>query len=90
MQDLQGLGSEGVGSLYEEKPGEVGIAGLGVGRGWGQLGRSKMIARGAAVNSMLEGYYPIVRRAVATTLAARICVTALLTFLAWKSANRNR
>ncbi|KAH8712180.1 nudix family hydrolase [Phaeosphaeriaceae sp. PMI808] len=84
LQDLPGLGREGVGSLYEEKPGEVGIAGLGVGRGWGQLGRSKMIARGAAVNSMLEGYYPIVRKAVATALAARVGVVAMLAFWAWK------
>jgi hypothetical protein len=90
LQDLQGLGSEGVGSLYEEKPGEVGIAGLGVGRGWGQNGRAKMIARGAAVNSMLEGYYPIVRKAVATALAARIGVAALLTFMVWKSVRRSK
>jgi hypothetical protein len=89
IQDLRGLGSEGVGSLYNEKPGEVGIAGLGVGRGWGRTGRSKMIARGAAVNSMLEGYYPIVRKAVATALVARIGVAALLTFAAWKTVKRN-
>ncbi|KAJ4347849.1 uncharacterized protein N0V89_009219 [Didymosphaeria variabile] len=56
----------------EEKPGEVGIAGLGVGRNWGRTGRAKMVARNAAVNSMLEGYYPIVRKAVATALVARI------------------
>jgi hypothetical protein len=84
MQDLPGFGSEAVGSLYDEKPGEVGIAGLGVGRGWGQTGRAKMVARGAAVNSMLEGYYPIVRKAVATALAGRVSVVALLVFLAWK------
>lgn len=56
----------------EEKPGEVGIAGLGVGCSWGRAGRAKMVARNAAVNSMLEGYYPIVRKAVAVALAARI------------------
>jgi hypothetical protein len=83
-QDFPGVGSEAIGSLEEEKPGEVGIAGLGVGRGWGQSGRAKMMARGAAVNSMLEGYYPYVRRAVATALMGRIGVVALLTFLAWK------
>jgi hypothetical protein len=90
IQDLRGLGSEGIGSLYNEKPGEVGIAGLGVGRGWGRTGRSKMIARGAAVNSMLEGYYPIVRKAVATALVARIGVAALLGFAAWKTFKQNR
>ena len=83
-QDFPGIGSEALGSLEEEKPGEVGIAGLGVGRGWGQSGRAKMMARGAAVNSMLEGYYPLVRRAVATALVGRISVVALVAFLAWK------
>ena len=82
-QDFPGIGSEALGSLEEEKPGEVGIAGLGVGRGWGQSGRAKMMARGAAVNSMLEGYYPLVRRAVATALVGRISVVALVAFLAW-------
>lgn len=86
VQDLPGLGSEGVGSLYPDKhkPGEVGIAGLGVGRGWGQTGRAKMVARGAAVNSMLVGYYPIVRKAVTTALVGRITIVSLLTYLAWK------
>ncbi|KAL5424406.1 hypothetical protein PMIN04_003205 [Paraphaeosphaeria minitans] len=55
-----------------ENPGEVGIAGLGVGRSWGRTSRAKMVARNVAVNSMLEGYYPIMRKAVATALAARI------------------
>jgi hypothetical protein len=87
-QDFPGIGSEAVGPLYEEKPGEVGIAGLGVGRGWGQSGRAKMVARGAAVNSMLEGYYPIVRKAVATALAARIGVVAVAAFFAWKRFQR--
>lgn len=91
VQDLQGLGSEGVGSLFEDdKPGEVGIAGLGVGRGWGRGGRAKMIARGAAVNSMLEGYYPIVRQAVATALAGRVGVVALLAFVAWRKLDYRR
>ncbi|RAR01410.1 nudix family hydrolase [Stemphylium lycopersici] len=83
-QDFPGIGSEAIGSLEEEKPGEVGIAGLGVGRGWGQSGRAKMMARGAAVNSMLEGYYPFVRRAVATALVGRISVAALAAYFAWR------
>lgn len=93
-QDLPGFGSEAVGPIFseaeaeeEKKPGEVGIAGLGVGRGWGQTGRAKMIARGAAVNSMLEGYYPIVRKAVATALVGRMGVIALLAFVAWKKVD---
>lgn len=84
IQDFPGIGSEAVGPLYEDKPGEVGIAGLGVGRGWGQTGRARMIARGAAVNSMLEGYYPIVRQAVATTLFGRISLAALAAVLIWR------
>lgn len=73
----------------EEKPGEVGIAGLGVGRHWGRSGRATMIARGAAVNSMLEGYYPIVRKAVAVALAGRITIVSLLVAYLWhKYKNR--
>ncbi|KAF1844594.1 uncharacterized protein K460DRAFT_376249 [Cucurbitaria berberidis CBS 394.84] len=92
VQNLAGAGAEALGGLSEgsEKPGEVGIAGLGVGRGWGQTGRAKMTARGAAVNSMLEGYYPIVRKAVATALAGRIGVAALLVFWAWRSFKKSR
>ncbi|KAF2119178.1 nudix family hydrolase [Lophiotrema nucula] len=67
-----------------EEPGEVGIAGLGVGRNWGKTGRAKLAARGAAVNSMLEGYYPIVRKAVATALVGRITVVALLVAYFWR------
>lgn len=90
-QDLPGMGGEGVGPLFDdndddEKPaGQVGIEGLGVGRGWGQTGRAKMVARGGAVNSMLEGYYPIVRSAVTVTLVGRISVVALLGVWAWRS-----
>ena len=76
------------GEPSEEKPGEAGIAGLGVGSSWGPFGRARMIARGAAVNSMLEGYYPIVRRAVALTLAGRVGFAALLVFMAWKKLRR--
>lgn len=66
-----------------EEAGEVGIAGLGVGRGWGRKGREKMIVRGAAVNSMLEGYYPIVRKAVATALVGRITIVSLAVAYLW-------
>lgn len=72
----------------KEEPGEVGIAGLGVGRTWGRKGRAKMIARGAAVNSMLEGYYPIVRRAVATALAGRITAMGLIAAWLWTRYRR--
>lgn len=72
-----------------EKPGEVGIAGLGVGRNWGRNGRAKMLARNAAVKSMLEGYYPIVRKAVATALAVRVSVVVgLVVFVGQRSRAR--
>jgi len=70
------------------EPGQVGIAGLGVGRHWGKTGRAKMVARGAAVNSMLEGYYPIVRTAVATALAGRITIAALVVAYIWNKYKR--
>lgn len=72
-----------------ESPGEVGIAGLGVGRNWGKKERESMIARGAAVNSMLEGYYPIVRKAVATALVGRIAIVSLLVAYAWNRYKRS-
>jgi hypothetical protein len=75
-------------SEEQEQPGEVGIAGLGVGRHWGKTGRAKMVARGAAVNSMLEGYYPIVRKAVATALAGRVAVAVLAIAYTWKIYKR--
>ncbi|KAI8943440.1 hypothetical protein NX059_001450 [Plenodomus lindquistii] len=90
VQDFPGIGSEAVGALYEEKPGEVGIAGLGVGRAWGQTGRAKMVARGAAVNSLLEGYYPLVRKAVATALVGRLGVAALIAAMVWRSFQKTR
>ncbi|KAF2128787.1 hypothetical protein P153DRAFT_376169 [Dothidotthia symphoricarpi CBS 119687] len=91
-QDLPGMGSEGVGPLFgDEKPaGEVGIEGLGVGRGWGQSGRAKMVSRGAAVNSMLEGYYPIVRRAVFVTLVSRVSIVAILGVWSWRKYASSR
>lgn len=66
------------------EPGSVGIAGLGVGRHWGRTGRAKLVARGAAVNSMLEGYYPIVRRAVAVALIGRVTAVSFVAVYLWK------
>ncbi|KAF2491895.1 NUDIX-domain-containing protein [Lophium mytilinum] len=82
-QDPQGM-------PVEEEPGEVGIGGLGVGRHWGRSRRDALGSRGSAVNSMLEGYYPIVRKAVATALVGRISVTALLLAYAWSRYSKVR
>jgi hypothetical protein len=73
-----------------QEPGEVGIGGLGVGRHWGRSRRDAMEARGSAVNSMLEGYYPIVRRAVAMALVGRLSLMALLLAYAWTKYSRSR
>ncbi|KAF2810578.1 NUDIX-domain-containing protein [Mytilinidion resinicola] len=75
-QDPQGM-------PVEKEPGEVGIGGLGVGRHWGRSKRDALGVRGSAVNSTLEGYYPIVRKAVATALVGRVSLTALLLAYAW-------
>jgi hypothetical protein len=77
-------GEEGLEAEHHE-PGSVGIAGLGVGRHWGRTGRAKLVARGAAVNSMLEGYYPIVRRAVAVALIGRVTAVSLVAVYLWKN-----
>ncbi|PVH92295.1 hypothetical protein DM02DRAFT_476804, partial [Periconia macrospinosa] len=69
---------------YQPAQVEVGIAGLGLGRHWGRTGRARMLARGAAVNSMLEGYYPIVRRAVALALVGRVGALVLGVLGAWR------
>jgi len=89
VQDFPGIGSEAMGALYE-KPGEVGISGLGVGREWGQTGRAKMVTRGAAVPSLLEGYYPLVGKAVAMALMGRLSVATLLAVWAWRTVRETR
>ncbi len=82
--------NEDSGKSSEKRVADIGTKGSSVRSSWGQTGRAKMIARGAAVNSMLEGYYPIVRTAVATALAARIGVVAIIALVAWKKMDRYR
>jgi hypothetical protein len=78
------------GTAKEMQPGEVGIGGLGVGRHWGRSKRDALGSRGSAVNSMLEGYYPIVRKAVTVALVGRVSIaTALVAFL-WTKYVRKR
>lgn len=88
VQDFPGIGSEAMGALYGKQLGEADISGLGVGTEWRQTGRAKMIARGAAVNSLLEGYYPLVRRAVTTAVVGRLSMAALLALLAWRTVRQ--
>ncbi|OCL04084.1 nudix family hydrolase-like protein [Glonium stellatum] len=74
----------------EVQPGEVGIGGLGVGRHWGRSRRDALGSRGSAVNSMLEGYYPIVRKAVTVALVGRISIATVLVAFFWTKYGRNR
>ena len=88
IHDLKEPRNEKSAEQSEEQLDEDGIARLRDSSRWGSTDRAKMMARGAAVNSMLQGYYPIVRMAVATTLTARISVLAIITFVAWKKLSK--
>ncbi|KAF7197958.1 hypothetical protein HII31_00672 [Pseudocercospora fuligena] len=62
-----------------ERVDETGLHGLGTGMGVG-----KVASRKSAVATMLEGYYDIVRRAVAVSLAGRAGVAVVLGVLLYK------
>jgi len=68
-------------------PGEVGIGGLGVGRHYGAIRRGHE-DRQSAVGLMLDGYYDIVRRAVAVALLGRVSVAAAVGVLIWRRYQR--
>lgn len=76
------------GTVEEVQPGEVGIGGLGVGRYWGRSRRDVLASRGSAVNSILEGYYPIVRKAVTVALVGRISIVTILVAFLWTKYGR--
>ena len=78
------------GTVEEVRPGEVGIGGLGVGRHWGRSRRDALGSRGSAVNSMLEGYYPIVQKAVTVALVGRISIVTILVAFLWTKYGRKR
>ncbi|KAL1636892.1 hypothetical protein SLS56_000987 [Neofusicoccum ribis] len=59
-------------------PPESGISGLGVERYYSRLGQKNPATRSSAVGILLEGYYDIVRKTVALTLATRISAFAIL------------
>ncbi|QIX02423.1 hypothetical protein AMS68_007940 [Peltaster fructicola] len=65
-----------------ERPDETGFHGLGTGLGAGENKSKK-----AAVSTMLDGYYDIVRQAVATALVGRLGVATLVGVLAWRRWN---
>lgn len=71
----------------EERPGEVGIGGLGVGRHYGSI-RKGQECRSSAVGLMLEGYYDIVRRAVAVALVGRVSVAVAVGVAVWRRYRR--
>ncbi|KAF2878182.1 hypothetical protein BDV95DRAFT_556871 [Massariosphaeria phaeospora] len=71
-------------SGVKEQSADVGTAGPRAGGYWNKTGRASMISRVAAVNAMLEGYYPIVRKAVATALAGRLALLTLVGACLWR------
>lgn len=74
----------------EDKPGEVGIGGLGVGRYYGKIRSSAKGSRSSSVGTLLEGYYDIVQKAVAVALVGRVSVVALLVATFWIRYRKRR
>ncbi|KAK5688119.1 hypothetical protein LTS10_000097 [Elasticomyces elasticus] len=88
----ESLASSSDGKEVEERVDETGLHGLGTGSG---VGSSDLGVRGrkAAVATMLEGYYDIVRRAVGVALVGRAVFLALVMYLVlrrWKMRPRGR
>ncbi|EMC96209.1 hypothetical protein BAUCODRAFT_47846, partial [Baudoinia panamericana UAMH 10762] len=70
----------GVGGTEEERrTDETGLHGLGTGSAVGDVKGRK-----AAVATMLEGYYDIVRRAVGVALVGRASLVALVVWMVWR------
>ncbi|TKA24021.1 hypothetical protein B0A50_06912 [Salinomyces thailandicus] len=65
------------------RPDETGLHGLGSGS---VVGDPK--SRKAAVSTMLEGYYDIVRRAVGAALVGRASLLSLVLYMAWRRWRR--
>lgn len=61
----------------EEKPGEVGMGGLGA---W----RIRNGSRSSGVSVLIDGYYEIVRRAVKVALVVRMSTAMVLCILLWR------
>ncbi|KAI9815772.1 MAG: hypothetical protein M1827_002168 [Pycnora praestabilis] len=76
-------------SSDEDKPGEVGIGGLGVGRYFGRLRQNQQGSRSSAVGVLLEGYYDLVPKAVIMALVAR-CVLGTAAVAGWWMWYRRR
>ncbi|KAK5730352.1 hypothetical protein LTR15_000289 [Elasticomyces elasticus] len=74
------------GKEVEERVDETGLHGLGTGSGVGS-GELGVRGRKAAVATMLEGYYDIVRRAVGVALVGRASVLVLVM---WMALRRSR
>lgn len=69
-----------------EKPPQVKAAGLDAGLG-GNMLRTRQTSRNNAIGSLLEGYYAIVRKAVATALIARLSIVIVLIVTCWRKWN---
>jgi len=68
----------------QDKPGEVGIGGLGVGRYYGRLQHNRRGSRSSAVGVMLDGYYDLLRKAVLLTFIFRLGAGSAVGFLLWR------
>ncbi|KAK3068259.1 hypothetical protein LTR53_014318 [Teratosphaeriaceae sp. CCFEE 6253] len=79
------MGEDGEGGVMEGRPDETGFHGLGTG-----VAVAGQRNRKAAVATMLEGYYDIVRRAVAVALVGRAGVLMMVLVLAWRRWNRRK
>ncbi len=72
------------------KPAEVGIGGLGVGRYYSGLQGGRRGSRSSAVGIMLDGYYELLRRAVFLTFLLRLGVGVGLGWVLWRRYRRRR
>ncbi|KAF2840430.1 hypothetical protein M501DRAFT_1010532 [Patellaria atrata CBS 101060] len=79
----QGLDSVSL-PLESEKLGEVGMAGTSVGAYYCRIRQIQRNSRSSGLGILLEGYYDIVRKAVAVTLVTRVSSIGILAVLAYK------
>ncbi|KAF2754412.1 NUDIX-domain-containing protein [Pseudovirgaria hyperparasitica] len=69
------------------KPAECGIGGLGAGTYYDKI-RKCQVSRQGAISILLEGYYEIVRKAVAIALIGRFSTATLAAYLIWYKFRR--
>ncbi|KAK8200871.1 hypothetical protein M8818_006188 [Zalaria obscura] len=83
-------GLDAVSTPKDEQLKEVGIGGLGSGIDNRKTALDRMGFRSSAVATMLEGYYDIVRKAVAVALIGRVSAFTALLAILWARYRRSR